>query len=429
MKRSWCWSPAGSNLRALIDACQQGRIAAEIVAVFSNKAQAYGLQRAEAAGIAARAQDAKAYADRAAFDAALADAIDQYQPDLVVLAGYMRILSPRFVQRYAGRLLNIHPSLLPKYPGLHTHRQAIDNGDSEHGTSVHFVTEQLDGGPVILQAKVPIFADDEEDDVVERVQTRTHDLSAGGELVRRRPPGDARWRRGWTANACLSRATPPTEARSLNLPKRRPRGAVFRLHPFCEVILCTISRHRGAHMSSTASVRLRPLKGTICRSSTRWTTTPASCAIGLKNPTKPLSNFPISTTNTSTIRASAALSSSTKAPRSARGTGGDRSHPPPRRIPDHHRSRPRGKGYASTAARPAMDYGFSVLNLYKLYLIVDKENPKAIHIYSKLGFNVEGELIDEFFVNGEYRTVLRMCIFQPQYLAKFKTPNDKPLVK
>ncbi|HGW6118095.1 phosphoribosylglycinamide formyltransferase [Serratia marcescens] len=169
-------SGQGSNLQALIDACQQGRIAAEIVAVFSNKAQAYGLQRAEAAGIAAQAQDAKAYADRAAFDAALADAIDQYQPDLVVLAGYMRILSPRFVQRYAGRLLNIHPSLLPKYPGLHTHRQAIDNGDSEHGTSVHFVTEQLDGGPVILQAKVPIFADDEEDDVVERVQTQEHTI-------------------------------------------------------------------------------------------------------------------------------------------------------------------------------------------------------------------------------------------------------------
>ncbi|HAT2845232.1 TPA: phosphoribosylglycinamide formyltransferase, partial [Serratia marcescens] len=144
-------SGQGSNLQALIDACQQDRIAAEIVAVFSNKAQAYGLQRAEAAGIATQALDAKAYADRTAFDAALADAIDQYQPDLVVLAGYMRILSPQFVQRYAGRMLNIHPSLLPKYPGLHTHRQAIDNGDSEHGTSVHFVTEQLDGGPVILQ--------------------------------------------------------------------------------------------------------------------------------------------------------------------------------------------------------------------------------------------------------------------------------------
>ncbi|WP_418080333.1 phosphoribosylglycinamide formyltransferase [Serratia marcescens] len=169
-------SGQGSNLQALIDACQQDRIAAEIVAVFSNKAQAYGLQRAEAAGIATQALDAKAYADRTAFDAALADAIDQYQPDLVVLAGYMRILSPQFVQRYAARMLNIHPSLLPKYPGLHTHRQAIDNGDSEHGTSVHFVTEQLDGGPVILQAKVPIFADDEEDDVVERVQTQEHTI-------------------------------------------------------------------------------------------------------------------------------------------------------------------------------------------------------------------------------------------------------------
>lgn len=167
-------SGQGSNLQALIDACQQGRIAAEIVAVFSNRAQAYGLQRAQAADIAAHALDAKAYADRAAFDAALAEAIDQYKPDLVVLAGYMRILSPQFVQHFAGRMLNIHPSLLPKYPGLHTHRQAIDNGDSEHGTSVHFVTEQLDGGPVILQAKVPIFPGDEEDEVVERVQTQEH---------------------------------------------------------------------------------------------------------------------------------------------------------------------------------------------------------------------------------------------------------------
>ena len=169
-------SGQGSNLQALIDACQQGRIAATIVAVFSNNAQAYGLQRAEEAGIAAQALDAKAFADREAFDAALAQAIDQYQPDLVVLAGYMRILSNAFVQHYAGRMLNIHPSLLPKYPGLHTHRQAIDNGDAEHGTSGHFVTEQLDGGPVILQAKVPIFPGDEEDEVIERVQTQEHTL-------------------------------------------------------------------------------------------------------------------------------------------------------------------------------------------------------------------------------------------------------------
>lgn len=169
-------SGQGSNLQALIDACQQGRIAAKIVAVFSNKAQAYALQRAEAAGIATHALDAKAYEDRAAFDAALADAIDQYQPELVVLAGYMRILSPQLVQRYAGRIVNIHPSLLPKYPGLHTHRQAIDNSDGEHGTSVHFVTEQLDGGPVILQAKVPIFPGDEENEVIERVQAQEHTI-------------------------------------------------------------------------------------------------------------------------------------------------------------------------------------------------------------------------------------------------------------
>lgn len=169
-------SGQGSNLQALIDACQQGRIAATIVAVISNNVQAYGLQRAEEAGITAQALDAKAFADREAFDAALAQAIDQYQPDLVVLAGYMRILSNAFVQHYAGRMLNIHPSLLPKYPGLYTHRQAIDNGDAEHGTSVHFVTEQLDGGPVILQAKVPIFPGDEEDEVVERVQTQEHTI-------------------------------------------------------------------------------------------------------------------------------------------------------------------------------------------------------------------------------------------------------------
>ncbi|MCP1065678.1 phosphoribosylglycinamide formyltransferase [Serratia symbiotica] len=169
-------SGQGSNLQALIDACQQGQISAKIVAVFSNKAQAYGLQRAKAAGIAAHALDTNAYQDRAAFDAALANAIDQYRPNLVVLAGYMRILNPSFVQRYSGRMLNIHPSLLPKYPGLHTHRQTIDNGDSEHGTSVHFVTEQLDGGPLILQAKVPIFPVDEEDDVIARVQAQEHTL-------------------------------------------------------------------------------------------------------------------------------------------------------------------------------------------------------------------------------------------------------------
>ncbi|EKN3889014.1 phosphoribosylglycinamide formyltransferase [Yersinia enterocolitica] len=169
-------SGQGSNLQALIDAQQQGRISGEISAVFSNNPDAYGLKRAELAGIAHHALDAKAYADRASFDLALAQAIDQYQPDLLVLAGYMRILSPEFVQHYAGRMLNIHPSLLPKYPGLHTHRQVLENGDQEHGTSVHFVTEELDGGPVILQAKVPIFSDDSEADIISRVQTQEHSI-------------------------------------------------------------------------------------------------------------------------------------------------------------------------------------------------------------------------------------------------------------
>ncbi len=169
-------SGQGSNLQALIDARQQGRISGMITAVFSNNPEAYGLERAELAGIPHHALDTQSYADRTSFDTALAQAIDQYQPDLLVLAGYMRILSAGFVQRYIGRMLNIHPSLLPKYPGLHTHRQALQNGDQEHGTSVHFVTEELDGGPVILQARVPIFSDDTEQEVVERVQTQEHNI-------------------------------------------------------------------------------------------------------------------------------------------------------------------------------------------------------------------------------------------------------------
>ncbi len=164
----------GSNLQAILDACQQGRINGSVAAVFSNKAEAFGLERARAAEVPAHALAAAQFADRAAFDRQLMLEIDAYAPDLVVLAGYMRILSAEFVQRYAGRMLNIHPSLLPKYPGLHTHRQAIENGDEEHGTSVHFVTEELDGGPVILQAKVPVFSDDSEEDVTARVQHQEH---------------------------------------------------------------------------------------------------------------------------------------------------------------------------------------------------------------------------------------------------------------
>ncbi|WKX25647.1 phosphoribosylglycinamide formyltransferase [Tatumella ptyseos] len=167
-------SGSGSNLQAIIDACQLGRLKAEIVAVLSNKAEAYGLQRAEQAGITTASLAIGDYADREAFDQALQQQIESYQPDLVVLAGYMRILSAPFVMHYRGRLLNIHPSLLPKYPGLHTHRRAIENGDSQHGASVHFVTEQLDGGPVILQATIPVLPKDTEQDLATRLLSKEH---------------------------------------------------------------------------------------------------------------------------------------------------------------------------------------------------------------------------------------------------------------
>ncbi|MCT4716701.1 phosphoribosylglycinamide formyltransferase [Enterobacteriaceae bacterium H18W14] len=164
----------GSNLQAIIDACKSKKINGTLSAVFSNKADAFGLERAREAGIPAHALTASQFADRAAFDRELMQEIDAYAPDLVVLAGYMRILSPEFVAHYSGRLINIHPSLLPKYPGLHTHRQALDNGDEEHGTSVHFVTDELDGGPVILQAKVPVFEGDDEEEITARVQHQEH---------------------------------------------------------------------------------------------------------------------------------------------------------------------------------------------------------------------------------------------------------------
>lgn len=147
----------GSNLQAIIDACKTNKIKGTLRAVFSNKADAFGLERARKAGIATHTLIASQFDSREDYDRELMHEIDVYAPDVVVLAGFMRILSPAFVSHYAGRLLNIHPSLLPKYPGLHTHRHALENGDEEHGTSVHFVTDELDGGPVILQAKVPVL--------------------------------------------------------------------------------------------------------------------------------------------------------------------------------------------------------------------------------------------------------------------------------
>jgi phosphoribosylglycinamide formyltransferase-1 len=168
-------SGSGSNLQALIDAAAAGA-PYEIVAVISNKADAYGLTRAEQAGIPTRVLDHRGFADRAAFDSALAELIDAFEPGLVVLAGFMRILSPGFVRRYAGRMLNIHPSLLPRHQGLNTHQRAIAAGDTEHGASVHFVTEELDGGPVIAQAQVPVLADETPAELAARVLAREHEL-------------------------------------------------------------------------------------------------------------------------------------------------------------------------------------------------------------------------------------------------------------
>ncbi|MBC5852461.1 phosphoribosylglycinamide formyltransferase [Vibrio metschnikovii] len=164
----------GSNLQAIIDACETSIHNGKVTAVFSNKATAYALERAKKAGAAAHFIDPKAYETRDAFDADLMKWMDEYAPDLVVLAGYMRILSSDFVRHYFGRMINIHPSLLPKYPGLNTYQRAIHAGDEEHGTSVHFVTEQLDGGPVILQAKVPIFDNDTVESLTARVQSQEY---------------------------------------------------------------------------------------------------------------------------------------------------------------------------------------------------------------------------------------------------------------
>ena len=167
-------SGSGSNLQAIIDQIHQTDIPARIVAVISNKAEAYGLKRAEQAGIPARVLSHRDYASRENYDAALQQLIDSYHPDLIVLAGFMRILTDAFVEHYPGRMLNIHPSLLPKYKGLNTHQRALENGEREHGCSVHYVTPELDGGPVILQARVPVEIDDTPESLARRVHQQEH---------------------------------------------------------------------------------------------------------------------------------------------------------------------------------------------------------------------------------------------------------------
>jgi|TARA_Y100001001_G_scaffold1221_1_gene1289 phosphoribosylglycinamide formyltransferase-1 len=160
----------GSNLQAIIDEIKTGRLNAQISGVISNRPNAYGLERAKEAGIEAVCLDHTSFDTRESYDEALKAQIEAFGADCVVLAGFMRILTPEFVDSFAGKLVNIHPSLLPKYKGLNTHQRAIDNGDEEHGVSVHFVTPELDGGPVIIQSRVPVFEEDTASDLAERVQ-------------------------------------------------------------------------------------------------------------------------------------------------------------------------------------------------------------------------------------------------------------------
>jgi len=166
-------SGTGSNLQALINSIEPDS-PVRLRAVISNRADALGLQRARDAGIDTAVLDHKGFEGREAFDAALVELIDAYQPDLIVLAGFMRILSPRFVSHYQGRLLNIHPSLLPRYKGLHTHQRALEAGDREHGCTVHFVTEELDGGPLVVQAVIAVLPDDHAQSLAERVHAQEH---------------------------------------------------------------------------------------------------------------------------------------------------------------------------------------------------------------------------------------------------------------
>lgn len=169
-------SGRGSNMVAIANAAAAGTIPVRIVAVMSDRADAAGLERARELGLPAAALPAGGYASREAYDAALAGCLRRFSPDVIVLAGFMRILSAGFVSEFSGRLLNIHPSLLPRYPGLHTHRRVLEAGDAVHGCTVHFVTEELDGGPAILQARVPVLPGDDEAALSARVQRWEHML-------------------------------------------------------------------------------------------------------------------------------------------------------------------------------------------------------------------------------------------------------------
>jgi phosphoribosylglycinamide formyltransferase-1 len=167
-------SGRGSNMVAIAQACAQGRIDAHINQVISDQPEAAGIARAQELGLATRVITRAQFADAEAFESALLGALAQQAHELVVLAGFMRILSPQFVARYAGRMLNIHPSLLPRYRGLDTHRRVLAAGDAQHGASVHFVTAELDSGPIILQSRIPVLPGDTETTLAERVHASEH---------------------------------------------------------------------------------------------------------------------------------------------------------------------------------------------------------------------------------------------------------------
>ena len=169
-------SGRGSNMEAVVRACESQQWPARIAAVIANKADAGGLAFARARGIPTAVVPSRDYANRADFDAVLRETIDGFAPDLVVLAGFMRILTAPFVEHYAGRMLNIHPSLLPLFPGLATHQQALDAGVSEHGATVHFVTAELDHGPMVAQARVPVLPGDTPETLAARVLEQEHKL-------------------------------------------------------------------------------------------------------------------------------------------------------------------------------------------------------------------------------------------------------------
>jgi phosphoribosylglycinamide formyltransferase 1 len=169
-------SGRGTNMRVIAERAAAGNLPVDVRVVISDQPAAAGLQTAAAMNIATRALAPRDFADRASYDQALVQLLAQYQPQLVVLAGFMRILTPQFIGAFAGRILNVHPSLLPDYRGLHTHRRVLEAGEKLHGASVHFVTEELDGGPVIAQAEVPVLPGDSETTLSARVQRAEHSI-------------------------------------------------------------------------------------------------------------------------------------------------------------------------------------------------------------------------------------------------------------